>query len=60
MHDLREMWRSLLFSMAEGDIIKIQAIEGMSVFEFWPYFDRWKEKIEEKKEHLKNRKSNAR
>ncbi len=41
--------------MAEGDIIKIQAIEGMSVFEFWPYFDRWKEKIEEKKEHYKNK-----
>lgn len=60
MYHIKEMWRNLLFAMSEGDILKMQAIEGMSIFDFWPYFDRWKEKIEQKKDNLKNNQQHGR
>jgi hypothetical protein len=50
------MWRNLFFSIAEGDILKIHAIHGMSIFEFWPFFDQWKEKIAKQNENIKNKK----
>ena len=52
----RKIWRELFWNMAEGDVTRYNEIKRLNVFEFWKYFDFWRERMSKRIEA--NRKNN--
>ena len=48
-------WEELWWSMSKGDILAYNQIKKMDVFEFWPFFDRWRAKQKEDIEKSKRK-----
>lgn len=44
--------------MAEGDITGYREIKKLDVFEFWAFFDKWRERNQKEAERLKQHNNN--
>lgn len=46
----RKMWQELWWNMAKGDVTAYREIKKMDVFEFWAFFDKWREQNDRERE----------
>lgn len=46
----RKTWQELWWNMAKGDVTAYREIKKMDVFEFWAFFDKWRERTQQERE----------
>lgn len=46
----RKTWQELWWNMAKGDVTAYREIKKMDVFEFWTFFDKWRERTQQERE----------
>jgi len=51
----REMWQELWWGMAKGDVTAYNQVKKMDVFEFYSFFDKWRNQNQREQELLKRR-----
>ena len=47
------MWHELWWNMSNGDVTAYRDIKKMDVFEFWTFFDKWRERNERERDAAK-------
>lgn len=58
--DHRKMWQELWWNMAEGDITGYREIKKLDVFEFWGFFDKWRERNQKESDRLRQQQNTKR
>ena len=61
IHEHRAMWQELWWNMANGEAMAYREIKRMDVFEFYSFFDKWRDRNNReaemaKKQRLQNKK----
>lgn len=53
INEHKNTWQELWWNMAEGEVTAYREIKKMDVFEFYSFFDKWREKNKRESEALK-------
>lgn len=56
IHEHRAMWQELWWNMGSGEVTAYMDIKKMDVFEFYSFFDKWREKNKREAEMVKQHK----
>lgn len=55
VQEMRDTWREVWWTMAEGIKSEYDKIKATDVFEYWKLFDLWKDKVDRERETYKTK-----
>lgn len=50
----RQTWQELWYAMAKGDPLAYKEVRSMQVMEFYPFFNKWRDKLKQDQKSNKN------